>query len=323
MSHSDALASPMGMNHIIIVGAGYVGLLAANRLAGNRQQPVRVTLVNERPDFVERVRLHELLAGSRDSVSTPLAQMLNPAVELVVDRVVGLAAHEVVLTTGERLAADHIVLAFGSGAAGGPTSLEGAWTLREDLTALAAGSVVQVLGAGLTGIEVASEIAEQRPDLRVNLVDPAGLAPGMTAPHRDRLARSLRRLGVEVSHRDAHVRVATLIGTAATALRPDFTVDCTGFRVPSLARDCGLPVDDDGRVLVDQTLAVPGHPGIWATGDCAQVQGISHLKMGCRAAEPLGVTWPTRSRRRSGEERPLLSTWGTPRSVSAWAATMG
>ena len=48
---------------IVVIGAGYAGALAANRLA--RKAPeVAVTVVNPRPDFIERVRLHEQLADS-------------------------------------------------------------------------------------------------------------------------------------------------------------------------------------------------------------------------------------------------------------------
>lgn len=281
----------MGMNQIIIVGAGYAGLLAANRLAvGLNMRQHRITVVNDRPDFVEQIRLHELLAGSRDVVTIPLAKMLRPGVELVVDRAIGLSANRVALASGRELAADHIVLAFGSGAAGGVTTLEGAAALHGELTSLPPRSHVRVLGAGLTGIELADEIAEQRPQLCVHLVDPAGLAPRTTSAHRAKLERSLRRLGVEVSGRvveDARVPGRSE-DQADSSQRPDLVLDCTGFRVPPLARDSGLAVDEDGRVLVDRTLAVPGHPGLWAAGDCANVRGMPHLRMSCAAAEPLG-----------------------------------
>ena len=58
----------MGMNTtehtrgVLVVGAGYAGLLAANRLAG---RGAHVTLVNERDTFVDRIRLHEVIAGTR------------------------------------------------------------------------------------------------------------------------------------------------------------------------------------------------------------------------------------------------------------------
>ena len=49
---------------VIVIGAGYAGLLATVRLAGRtRGLPVKITLVNNSEVFVERVRLHQLAAN--------------------------------------------------------------------------------------------------------------------------------------------------------------------------------------------------------------------------------------------------------------------
>lgn len=53
------------MKHrIVVLGAGYAGSHAAGRLA-RRLHPdgTEITLVNAEPDFVERVRMHQLAAG--------------------------------------------------------------------------------------------------------------------------------------------------------------------------------------------------------------------------------------------------------------------
>lgn len=50
----------MGKQQIVVLGAGYAGVLCALRLARTR---ARVTLVNAAPHFVERIRLHELATG--------------------------------------------------------------------------------------------------------------------------------------------------------------------------------------------------------------------------------------------------------------------
>ncbi len=53
------------MQHrIIVLGAGYAGASAAGRLARRlHRDDVSLTLVNAEPDFVERVRNHELATG--------------------------------------------------------------------------------------------------------------------------------------------------------------------------------------------------------------------------------------------------------------------
>ncbi len=63
--------------------------------------------------------------------------------------------------------------------------------------------------------------------------------------------------GVELADGTA-VPTATVVWTAGVRPRP-------------LAAALGLPLDERGRIPVDQHLRVPGHPGVWALGDVAAV----------------------------------------------------
>ena len=51
---------------VVVVGGGYAGVMAANRLT--RRGDVTVTLINPRPSFVHRVRLHQLVGGTGSAV---------------------------------------------------------------------------------------------------------------------------------------------------------------------------------------------------------------------------------------------------------------
>jgi NADH dehydrogenase len=57
---------------------------------------------------------------------------------------------------------------------------------------------------------------------------------------------------------DGEIRARTLVWTAGTAPNP-------------LLKSQSLECDKRGAVKVDSTLNVPGHPGVWALGDCAAV----------------------------------------------------
>jgi len=65
---------------------------------------------------------------------------------------------------------------------------------------------------------------------------------------------------------DGEIRATTLVWTAGTAPNPLLN---------------SLPVDKDkrGAVIVDGTLAVRGHSGLWALGDCAAVSDAKTGKM--------------------------------------------
>ena len=50
---------------VVVLGAGYAGLMAAMRLAGKTDRDVGITLVNASDTFNERVRNHQLISGQR------------------------------------------------------------------------------------------------------------------------------------------------------------------------------------------------------------------------------------------------------------------
>lgn len=103
---------------VIVVGGGYAGVMAANRLT--RRDDVTVTLVNPRPHFVARIRLHQLVGGSDEAV-VDYREVLSSRVRLVVGTVTRIDAPErrVLLDTGDVLAYDYLVYAVGSGSDGG------------------------------------------------------------------------------------------------------------------------------------------------------------------------------------------------------------
>ena len=85
---------------VVVIGAGYAGVMATNRLLASltpaEADRVQVAVVNPRPEFVERIRLHELAAGSSASVFLPLADTLHRDARLLA----GAAAASRVVVVG-------------------------------------------------------------------------------------------------------------------------------------------------------------------------------------------------------------------------------
>ncbi len=91
---------------VVVIGGGYAGTLAANHL--RLRTDVDITLVNPRPKFVERIRLHNSVASGRD-VTADYGSLLGKGVRLVVDSVtlIDTAAHHVRLESGRTLDYDY------------------------------------------------------------------------------------------------------------------------------------------------------------------------------------------------------------------------
>jgi NADH dehydrogenase len=183
--------------------------------------------------------------------------------------------------------------------------LELAQRLRAAIDDLRADAPVTVVGAGLTGIEAASELAGQGHD--VTLVCGGQLGPSLSEPGRRSVAKVLRRLGVEVLEADVVSEVRpTAVVFADGVVRPSaVTIWVAGFGVPDLAATSGLRTDAMGRLLTDETLTSVDDPRVVAAGDCASPSGVP-LRMSCQAAGPLGT---------KAADTVLSRVAGTPPSV--------
>lgn len=271
---------------VVVIGAGYAGTLAANRLS-KKLRSAQITVINPRREFVERVKLHQRAADTAPA-ATSLTSMLRDGIELRVAAVQKVADGEVALENGEVIGFDYAFLAVGSTVEPLPGTVpvgswEGANELRERLDRLEPGATVTVVGGGPTGLETAAELAEVRPDLRVRLVGLSVAGSFNDAARRSVLA-SLEKLQVEVVEDSvAEVDSGRVTLGSGSSVRSDVTVWAIVSGVPELAARSGWQVNDEGQAIVDPFLRSVSDERVFAVGDCAAVSG-SH--MSCQAAIP-------------------------------------
>ncbi|MCX5078195.1 FAD-dependent oxidoreductase [Streptomyces sp. NBC_00424] len=302
------------MKHrIVVLGAGYAGAVTAGRLARRlHRDDVEITLVNGDPEFVERVRLHQLATG-QDLRPRPLrAVFAGTGVRLRTAWVASVDAdRKTVALTGEQgpdalgsdtLAYDTLVYALGStttdhgvpGVAEYAHNVAGkqdALRLRARLAELEPGADVLVVGGGLTGIEAATEIAEARPDLQVSIAARGGVGDWLGDKARRHLHLVLDRLGIAVHARADVTRVETdaVVTAEAGRIPARVTVWTAGFAVHPIAAATTLTVSDTGQIVVDGTMRSVSHPDVYAVGDAARAEGAGGkpLRMACATATPM------------------------------------
>ncbi|WEV28453.1 FAD-dependent oxidoreductase [Streptomyces sp. 71268] len=297
---------PAGTHRVVVLGAGYAGLSAAVQLAARvrGRAGVSVTVVNEWDRFTERLRLH-MTATGQPTAELDIPGLLEGAgARFVRGRVTALdaEARTVRIDDARLLSYDTLVYALGSvadtatvpGAGDHAYALDGARdadALAERLARLARGTVV-VGGSGLTGVEVAAEIAERYPELDVLLLgrDEPGALLGPRA--RAHVRSAFERLGVRVRGGVEAVKVLPDAVELAGGewVDADVVVWASGTRAAPLAASAGLTVDERGRVVTDAALRSVSHPSVYAVGDAASVrQGYGVLHGTCQSGMPTGV----------------------------------
>jgi NADH dehydrogenase FAD-containing subunit len=164
---------------------------------------------------------------------------------------------------------------------------------------------IVVVGAGAAGFEAALAVRARLDQLGANraiisLVDSShtplrdcGLAAREAAEIALRTAEITLRLSTAVEEVGPnYVRL-----TGGRVLPVDLVIWAVGTEGPPLLRSSGLPTDAHGSLLVDDTLAVPGCPGLFGAGDAASLPSslrahrsdVSAVRQGPVLAHNLGL----------------------------------
>ncbi|MEU3271366.1 FAD-dependent oxidoreductase [Saccharomonospora sp. NPDC006951] len=285
---------------VVIVGGGYAGVMAANRLT--QRDDVTVTVINSRPVFVPRLRLHQLAGETHDAV-VDYENVLAKGVHLVVDDAteIDAARRTVRLAECGDIRYDYLIYAAGSGGPGPRVpgaaefaypvaTLEAARRLRSVLRDTPSPAPVTVVGAGPTGIETAAELAEQ--GRAVTLICGSTVGPYLHPRARRTARKYLTKLGVDVIEGSESTVVAVTpdavkLGDGRT-VASRVTVWTSGFGISELAGRSGLRTDSAGRLLTDETLTSIDDERIVAAGDASAPSDLP-FRMGAYTAGCLGA----------------------------------
>ena len=142
------------------------------------------------------------------------------------------------------------------------------------------------VGGGYAGVEALGELEdlardaiENYPDLDASemrwvLVDAAErilpeLPEGLASYAQDLLQR--RRIAVKLATRLESAEGGVIRLSDGETFPAETLVWTAGVKPSPLARESGLPVDDQGRLVVDRSLRVEGVEDVWGAGDAAAV----------------------------------------------------
>jgi NADH dehydrogenase FAD-containing subunit len=143
-----------------------------------------------------------------------------------------------------------------------------------------------VAGGGPAGLEIAANLcrlAERRSQtLEVTLISSGPLLSALPGGARRSAVKALEKAGVRIMEgcRLTAVEDRQVGLLDGSKLEADLVVIATGIKPQSLFTDSGLPVGEDGGLLVNKYLQSVGHPEIFGGGDCVTPENGQFLRIG-------------------------------------------
>ncbi|GIO12966.1 NADH dehydrogenase-like protein YjlD [Cohnella xylanilytica] len=296
--------------HILILGGGYGGLLAALSARKNLSlDDARITLVNRYPTHQIITELHRLAGDTikEKAVALPLEKLLRGKdVNVMVDTVTEIRPNDkkVLLESGATVTYDALVVALGSETAffGIPGLQENSFTLKsvDDANRIRAhvearldaykqsgdkkDATIVVGGGGLTGIELVGEFADRLPeicrgkgidfaDIKLYVVEAGpAILPVLPPDLIARAVSSLEKRGVEIITGVAITEATkdTVSLKDGRVLESNTIIWTGGVQGHPVVANSGIEVNR-GRATVTESLQSTSHPEVFLAGDCAVV----------------------------------------------------
>ncbi|MBL5767745.1 NAD(P)/FAD-dependent oxidoreductase [Heyndrickxia sporothermodurans] len=294
--------------HIVILGAGYGGLLSALTLRKYvDKSEAKITVVNQYPTHQIITELHRLAAGniSEQAIAMPLEKLFKGKdIDLKISKVTSFSVDkkEIILADSSMLKYDRLVVALGSVTSyfGIPGLEENSMVLKSTSdankihkhiegrlqeyakTQNEADATILIGGGGLTGVELVGEIVDTIPglakkygidpkELKIMLVE-AGpkILPVLPDHLIERATTSLEKRGVKYV---TGLPVTNVEGNTVDLKDGQKIVTNTfvwtgGVQGNPLVGESGLEVNR-GRATVNEHLQSVSHPDVFVVGDSA------------------------------------------------------
>jgi len=305
---------PSGRMQIAVLGAGYAGVTVARQLEDALPDDVEIVVVDDAGEHLVRHEVHRLIRrpGFVEDITVPLEELLDRA-RIVTDRVtrVDPGANRADLESGEAVAYGYAAVCLGAETAFHdlPGVAEHAIPLRDvehaaavreallDLIENGGGRVV-VGGAGLSGVQVAGELAalarEEGASDRLEVVLTEmreTVAPGFPAPFREAVREELEAEGVdvrtgvriegadasEVATADGSIAYDALVWTGGIAGSSALAGERPQVRSDLRHGDATFVVGDAARVVDREAEAVPASAQAALAEAKVAAANIAHL----------------------------------------------
>ncbi|MBM7600846.1 NADH dehydrogenase [Virgibacillus halotolerans] len=274
------------MKRLVILGGGYGGIkILLSLLDHQLPEDVHITLVDRNPYHSLKTEFFTIAAGTVAERDVRLDFPDDNRINYVYKEINKIDSENQKITfenSTEVISYDYLVIGLGCednyhGVEGVEEFTESVQTFAKARhTGLAVGNLkaygkVSIVGAGLSGIEVASEIRESRPDLNIRLLDRgASVLKAFDSKIQDYVAEWFIANDVDVLHH-ANVEYVEKDGVCNNGVCyvNDVTIWTAGVQPHHLVRELPFTKDRQEKIVLNDYYQVPESPNVYVVGDCA------------------------------------------------------
>ncbi|HSH25868.1 MAG TPA: NAD(P)/FAD-dependent oxidoreductase [Massilibacterium sp.] len=276
------------MSKLVILGGGYGGLRIIQGLLGASDLPkdLEITLIDRVPYHCMKTEFYALAAGTVPDQHIRVPFPTHPQLTFKFGTVekVELEENKVILEDGEIVSYDDLVIALGCedkyhgvpGADEYTLSIQSVNRARKTyrtLLALGPDQTVAIVGAGLSGVELASELRESRPDLKIILLDRGEI---ILSSYPRRLSEYIQswfvKNGVEVVNNANITKVEkNTLYNNGEPIHCDEVVWTAGVQANKVVRDLDIEHDNSGRAKLTEYHYLKDYENVYVVGDCASL----------------------------------------------------
>lgn len=273
------------MRNLVLLGGGYGNMRVLLRLLPNNfPKDMQITLIDRTPFHSLKTEFYALAAGTSTDKEIRVHFPEHERLKTVFGEITEINTHEkyILLNDGQQVSYDDLVIGLGCedqyhnvpGASEHTFSIQTIFKSRETfnkLCGLPPGSTVGIVGAGLSGIELASELRESREDLKIKLFD---RSPRILKDFPEKLSNYVKtwfdKHDVEVIPSSNITKVEpTKLHNHDQVIDVDAIVWTAGVQPVKIVRELDVEKDRGGRPVVTQYFNLPNDENVYVIGDCA------------------------------------------------------
>ncbi len=275
------------MKKLVILGGGYGGMRILQELLPNHLPiDVSITLVDCNPYHSLKTEFYALAAGtiSDQQIRVPFPEHERLSYLCASVKSIDLEENAVFLEDDEKILYDYLVIGLGCvdnyhnvpGAKEYTYSLQSIHKARKTYQALnnlGENASVSIVGAGLSGVELAAELIESRPDLKIKLFDRGANILSAFSPRLSKyVAGWFKKNNVEIiSHSNITKVEENALYNHDVPIESDVIVWTAGVQPHKIVRELPVEKAKSGRVKLSPTHTIPNFRNVFVVGDCADL----------------------------------------------------